>query len=562
MKAPLIILIVACAVDSFAQIGEARKRRNGSIVTVSGRVTASAEFGDLTFIQDATGGIPVYSEAVAATVRRGDSIRITGQLAKFNGLLEILTDSVKILASLKPPEPKNIELSEVVTYEGQLVRLTNVILKPPELFFYPQKSGILIKGKDTVTWWVDGDTNIAGHWIPDRPVDIVGVIGRFKDHVQIMPRTSEDITGIESPSLVRGPTVRAPSTLRIITWNLEFLGASRKKYGTEFGPANDTLQVSNVARVLKAADADIIAVQEVSEDDAFKNLLKKLPGFEGRCSNRYSYSFEEQDGFPPQKLCFLYNTATVKVISEKIMFRKLFDEALRSPSTSLHGLFASGRLPYMLEADVGAERLLLVNIHAKSGASQPDRARRAFDANVLRDSLERYYSGRKMIVLGDFNDDLDVSIADGLESPYISLSDYWPISKSLSEKGWHSTISYDDMIDHQLTSQSLVPFYNNIQVLNPFGLISKYQTTTSDHLPVMSEFNLENLISGAKHNTTISVYPNPTHDTVNYSGNVEKVRIMSSTGTEYESGADLGNAPPGLYFIIINDTHTFKIVKQ
>jgi endonuclease/exonuclease/phosphatase family metal-dependent hydrolase len=587
----LVVILILIALESGAQIlpiNQARKLRAGTIVTVTGRITASGEFGDLSFVQDPTGGIPVYSAIVAGAVARGDSIVVTGKLSRFNGLLEILSDSVrKTAAAPKQITPKALELPLVKDHEGELVRIAGVLLKPEEHFFYPQRSGLMIKGNDTLHYWIDGDTNIPGYSIPAAPVFVTGVVGRFKDQYQVLPRSVEDIPGIVAPIVTRNA-----NTIGIMNWNMEFFGAARESYNSEYGPPDEALQTANAGRLLNAVHPDIIAVQEISDDNAFKELVKIMPGYEGRCSSRFSYSFDTSEDFPPQKLCFLYRVNTVRVIREKVMFRKLYDDAVSSQSSLLAtapggaaGVFASGRLPYLLEAEVTnngfTKRVFVVNIHAKSGATAGDHARRGFDAQILKDTLDAFYAGRNVVLLGDLNDDLDISIAGGRESPYamfIGDKNYMTISKKLSDENWHSTISYDDMIDHQLVSASMADSYvvGSTTVINPFGLVKKYGTTTSDHLPVLSEFDFRNdQVTGVdKGWRGVFVYPNPVSAKLGITcqGKFE-YRIMTSLGICIQNGAGfdridtevLVNHSPGIYTVLIsanNRVSVLRVIKQ
>jgi endonuclease/exonuclease/phosphatase family metal-dependent hydrolase len=574
----LLFILICIATGSWAQvisIGQARKLKTGTIVTVTGNVTASKELGDLSFIQDRTGGIAIYSEIVATSVSRGDSIIVTGKLSKFNGLVEILTDSVrKIEGATRLIAPKDIDPKQAADHEGQLVRISSVLLKPPEHFFYPQRPGLMVKGLDTLDYWIDGDTNVPGYSIPATPVSITGVVGRFKDRCQLIPRAVEDLSGTGPPVLARTENVIA-----IVNWNLEFLGASSKKYGTEYGPPDETLQVANAGRLLNAIRPDIIALQEVSDDTAFKALVNMLPGYEGRCSSRYSYSLDPSGDFPPQKLCFVYKMSTVNLFRERVLFRKEYDELLPP------GAFASGRLPYLLEADVTnngvTKRIYFINIHGKSGVSPDDHARRTFDARLLKDTLDEYYKHRNVIILGDLNDDLDVSIAAGRESPYapfVNDRNYVSISKELSDNGWHSTISYNDVIDHQVVSSTLAGSYvpGSALIVNPFGLIGRYGETTSDHLPVMSEFDLriEVVTEAVATSPAVSVFPNPNAGEFHVicPGDFE-YRVISLPGACLATGSGynrvtsglLRDHPPGIYTLLVTkdtETHVIRLIKQ
>jgi endonuclease/exonuclease/phosphatase family metal-dependent hydrolase len=538
----MMFLIAPYAVHSQLNIADARMLKSGKSVTVNGHVTAA--FGELSFIQDRTGAIAIYG----ATLVENDSISATGKLSKFNGLLEIIPDCVKVIASKRPPIVPKI-VTSIVDHEGELVQLQNVTLQPRSMFFYPERGGLIIQKNDTLHYWIDDNTDIPGYMIPAGPTSMAGVVGRFGDQMQIMPRSHGDILNIQYP---RPITNRQYFT--VVNWNLEFFGVRG------YGPSNDALQIENVAAVFNSTNADLIAVQEVSDDEAFKSLLKLMPGYEGRCSNRYSYSFDTNNDFPPQKLCFIYQTSTVKLIREKILFRKMFDE---DPSD----IFASGRLPYLIEADVMNHRLSFVNYHGKSGATIADYQRREYDSRLLRDSLDW---SNDMILLGDFNDDVDVSIVNGLGSPY-RLINHTCLTEELSRHGWHSTISYDDMIDHQMVSGSMNEYYvdGSAAIVNPFILVPKYGTTTSDHLPVVSQFDLTRVITQTTTpaDNLITVFPNPATTELFFIPTSANVTIINSTGMIVfnkkgaHSPISLREYAPGIYTLIL-DNQVVRLMKR
>lgn len=532
------LMLISLIASAQIPISNARKMNAGKMITINGHVTAT--FGKLAFIQDATGGIAVYGEVLT----QDDSISVTGKLTKFNGMLEVVIDSLKSFGQTHPLKPRVV--TRTPDHEGELVKLENVRLEPPGHFFYPQRSGSIFLKRDTIQYWIDENTDIPGYSIP-ATTSITGVVGRFGDNVQLLPRSHIDIAHTNNHQ----PTTN--NHFKVVNWNIEFFGAPR------YGPTNDSLQIANVARVLNITQPHIVALQEVSNDDAFRALLTLLPEYDGRCSNRYSYSFDLSGDFPPQKLCFVYKTSTVNVFGENILFSKLFDE---DPSD----LFSSGRLPYLLEIDAMGHRLTFVNVHAKSGVDETDWSRRLKDITLLKDSLDSYYSSTKLFVLGDFNDDVDVSIVTGKESPYSELvPDYHCISGPLSYAGWHSTISYDDMIDHQVVSQSMAVYHVSTSVLNVFSLIPLYGKTTSDHLPVMSEFDFNKIISGVDDDPT-QLFPNPTSGELWFPDGSDIV-VMNSLGEIIlkKQGAhppvSLGEYAPGLYSVLLGN-QSFKIIRN
>ena len=300
-------------------------------------------------------------------------------------------------------------------------------------------------------------------------------------------------------------------TLDVTTYNLEFFGTDVKDTGgTEFGPIDDALQVTNVTTVLQNISADIFAVQEVADDAAFNQLVSNISGFSGILANKWSYSFDPPDAnFPPQKIGFIYNSSTVQLVSSRVMFSQLFD-AVRAGNTGLlpgypttaSSFWSSGRLPFMATFDVTiggvTKRLRVVNIHAKSGSATADYNRRKYDVKVLHDSLVANYANDNIILLGDYNDDVDVSIGapTNSESTYKVFVDnttnFNSLTLPISQTGAFSFPSSSSFLDHFTTSNELTNSYvsNSIIVEDPRTYISNYVNTTSDHLPVSARFLL------------------------------------------------------------------------
>jgi len=313
-------------------------------------------------------------------------------------------------------------------------------------------------------------------------------------------------------------------TLDVVTYNVEFFGTDVKNTGgTEFGPIDDALQISNVTTVMQTIGADIYGLQEVADDNALNTLVTNLPGYDKIVANRWSRSFDAPDpNFPPQKIGFIYNTATVQVINSRVMFSQLYD-AIRAGNTSLlpgypttggntpANFWSSGRLPFMVTFDVTInnvkKRIRVIDIHAKSGSAQADYDRRKYDVKVLHDSLVANYANDNIILVGDYNDDVDVSIGapTNPESTYKVFVDntanFNTLTYPLSQTAGISTFpNSSSFLDHIITSNELTNDYvsNSIKVEDPRTYITNYINTTSDHLPVSARFLL------TKENQTIT----------------------------------------------------------
>lgn len=490
-------------------VATARTKSMGTKVTVAGRITVANEHGNPAFVQDGTGGIPVFDFNMANTVEIGDSVIVTGPIGVFNDQIQI--SGAGIFFTLADSNnryitPKPISVDQLSANEGLLVTVQGVELVNKSFVFYPQSTERMTNGSVQADLRIDGDTNIPGLTKPQGVTDITGVVGRFRTNAQLLPRFREDIPGVAEPS-TPSDSISKNLTFDVVNWNLEFFGATREDYPEEYGPADEALQLQNVKRVMDELRGDIFAVQEVSEDSLFAELVRQLGHgqYNFTCSDRFSYSFQGASDFPPQKVCFIYDTTTVNIVSARPMFESLYDSARLIDSSMLPGIpggnpssfYSSGRLPYLLTANVTiegvTETIQLITIHAKSGSTADDRNRRLYDATVLKDSLDAHYTNDQVIILGDLNDDLDQSITSGQASPYAAFvqdSAYLPVTKALSDEGARSTVSFNDVIDHQILTNDLQEEFlsGSQQIFTPFQLIPNYGTTTSDHLAVITRY--------------------------------------------------------------------------
>lgn len=499
--------------DNIIPIASARATSVGTTVTVAGRITVANELGNPAYIQDATGGIPVFDYPLAQSVEIGDSVIVTGPIGIFSNQKQISGNGIIFTVAdttTKIVQPKPIALNDLAANEGLLVIVQDVSLVNSAFVFYPQSTEKITATGIQADLRIDGDTNIPGLTKPKTQTNITGVVGRFNTNAQLLPRFKSDIRGAEEP-IASSDSIPKDKTFDVVTWNLEFFGAKKEDYGNEeYGPEDENLQLQNVKKVITALHADILGVEEISNDALFAELMDSLPQYGALCSNRYSYSFNGPDNtFPPQKVCFIYDTATVKILSSRVLFESLYDSARtvdpnalpNYPGGSASSFWSSGRLPFLvtIEAKINGakEKINLVDVHAKSGATEADRARRLYDATVLKDTLDAQFANEKVILVGDYNDDLDVSITSGAETPYKNFvadtANYLAISKALSDAGARSTVGFSDMIDHIIASNDLKKEYitGSANVFTPFTLIPNYANTTSDHLAVTARFAFE-----------------------------------------------------------------------
>ncbi|MET0945388.1 MAG: HYR domain-containing protein [Flavobacterium sp.] len=312
-----------------------------------------------------------------------------------------------------------------------------------------------------------------------------------------------------------GSSFPKAETFDIVSYNLEFFGSDVVGTSGEFGPIDDALQVENVAKVMNKLNADVYVVQEVSDEAALETLIQKISingkTYDKSISPAWSYSFSPPDPlFPPQKLVVIYNTQTTKVNKTRVMFTDLYDN-IRAGNTSLpnypggnsSSFFASGRLPYLVNIETNIngvkKEMNIIDLHgrANSGTDISKYNMRKYDAELLKDSLDVEYPNANFMILGDYNDDVDVSVITPNPSSYQKMVEdtarYNALTLEISKAGAYSYLASGGFLDHIIISNELTNDYipNSVAVYDPRLDISNYVNTTSDHGPVIARFDLK-----------------------------------------------------------------------
>lgn len=300
-----------------------------------------------------------------------------------------------------------------------------------------------------------------------------------------------------------GDTYDTSKTLEVVNWNIEWFGSTV----AGLGPNNKELQQANVSAVFKYLKADIYALAEVVDTVRLQNVVTQLSAATG-----YPYAFAvsrygsygdsptDPDYVNDQKLAFVYRTDVVKNATFRGLLR--CTEAQNCPA---YNAWASGRFPYLMSADVTLDGVTkhvnIVEIHAKANAtasSPNDYMRRKLGADLLKAYLDATFPTDNNLVVGDYNDVLNGTIATGITPPVSSYSsflndaNYVPISLPLAQAGLQSTASFATVIDNVIANKQLAAYYINgtaaVRTDVAAG-ITNYATTTSDHYPIFTRYS-------------------------------------------------------------------------
>jgi hypothetical protein len=370
-------------------------------------------------------------------------------------------------------------------------------------------------------------------------------------------------------STAQVPKMGNDTLLDVANWNIEWFGNTTPGNG----PDDEVTQFNNVKTILLNTDIDVWGLAEVSDNGAWMNLTAALPAY-GNTISTYS------------------QTQKTALIWKKNKFDMLSSQHVLSESQYSYDFASRPPLEVVLVSKntTVVDTIYFYVLHLKAYADQTSYSRRQNASGFLKTFLETNRPGKKVIVLGDWNDEVNGSTVSGNNSPFLNfLNDtarYFFVSKLLSDQGKKTYVSTSGkVIDHQMITKSLYPFYvpSSVKVLDNLpSYVTNYSTTTSDHYPIMAFYNLKRYtpntgISSLEENQKqITVYPNPANDylTIETGSEWQVVNLFDLYGKTisfYSSGnlerktiqtASLSN---GMYFLRLQNkngqvlTHKIQI---
>jgi signal transduction histidine kinase len=268
-----LLLAVHPSPRQLIPIAEARLRANAGMdspsrkdtVTVAGRVTLGAHKYHPTrlqiFIQDATAGIELFSEA-PGTLSEGDSVRATGVLASYNGLTQLRLLQYELIPSTRRmPAPTRFAIGhdDAEHYEGTLVRLRGRIARRGT-----NKGGetLDLENLDGARGWITlfvpfvlhPEAMLAQYAVGDV-IDVTGVLGQFDrtapytEDYQIYVRSSADIDAVGVTRRRQRDAAIASSAALVLTLvGFTTLRTRERRYTRALLEAKDQAEAANRAK--------------------------------------------------------------------------------------------------------------------------------------------------------------------------------------------------------------------------------------------------------------------------------------------------------------------------
>ena len=165
-------------------------------------------------LQDATGGIVVFRSADLSNYTsplRGDSLEVYGALGQFNGLLQLVPDTIHLRAQNRPLPIPLVVTSLTEANEGKIVRMNGLTVTTwPSTWSGSGQNITLSDGTNSIALRV---VPLSGVWNRPQPTGTINVIGGLQQFdnslpytsgYQIFPRDTNDII----PVVAVTPTIR------------------------------------------------------------------------------------------------------------------------------------------------------------------------------------------------------------------------------------------------------------------------------------------------------------------------------------------------------------------
>ncbi len=265
-----------------------------------------------------------------------------------------------------------------------------------------------------------------------------------------------------------------PNALDVVTWNIE-----------EFPKNGQT--TAAVADILQGMDADLFALQEISDVDAFEQMVDELPGWEGYVQSEWYAG-----------LAYLYRTDVIEVGRNYEIYT----------TEQFWGAFP--RSPQVMEFRFRNQEFVVINNHFKCcgdgrldpGDSWDEETRRMDATNLIKAYIDTHLSESKVIVLGDLNDSLTDMPEDNVFASLLNDPDNYLFADmgiAEGESALWSFPSYPSHLDHILISNELFDDFEHPDSWTLplpvdetlFDGLWDYQQNVSDHRPVALKITLD-----------------------------------------------------------------------
>lgn len=224
-----------------------------------------------------------------------------------------------------------------------------------------------------------------------------------------------------------------------------------------------------VRDLIKRINPDVIALQEMTTETDFNNLLEELSGWDGRF---YPLNNDIWN------LAYLFKTSEIEIDDSKT----------RVIMTGDPNAFPRAPFEIFFRHKTLNISSYLINIHLKCCSGSENEARRRDASEKLDSYIKTSRPTDPVIILGDYNDIIsgESSETNVFYNLVSAPSEYMFTDMDIAKGSllWWSYPSWPSHIDHILVTNELFSRVDTTMVLKPDPCYSAYFDNISDHRPV------------------------------------------------------------------------------
>lgn len=224
-----------------------------------------------------------------------------------------------------------------------------------------------------------------------------------------------------------------------------------------------------VRDLIKRINPDVIALQEMTSETEFNNLVRELEGWEGRF-------YPVNNDF--WNLAYLFKTSEVEIDDTKTRLILTGDS------------YAFPRAPFEIFVRHKTLKIsaYIINLHLKCCSGADNEARRRDASQKLDNYIKTTRASDPVIILGDFNDVIGgETSAAKLFYNFVSAPSEYLFTDMYIATGsqvWWSYPIYPAHIDHIIVTNELFSRIDTTMTLRPDPCYPDYFDEISDHRPL------------------------------------------------------------------------------
>ncbi|MBO7492506.1 MAG: fibronectin type III domain-containing protein, partial [Bacteroidales bacterium] len=197
---------VASATYSFpvvATTAEFRTNGQSNVVYDLQNCTFVFKSGPYIFVKDQTGGLCIYdnSNVITTSYVEGDVIpNIYGTRTVFNGMVELVPtrETETAIVNNGPVAPLAVTVDDILnnynTYEGQLVKISNITFTNDHIFIPSIKNSVTFNQNNSDNMYIyNAFSNLSASVVSGQTADVIGFVSAYNTQKQLFPRNDADI---------------------------------------------------------------------------------------------------------------------------------------------------------------------------------------------------------------------------------------------------------------------------------------------------------------------------------------------------------------------------------